>query len=250
MLEAPPPAETFPFREQPARMDLGLGAGGNSFTATKIRADFTADLYKQWPVQDVYLDGLFALDYDSSRTVVNGRPIGIATFVYRRHLNSDWNLFYDQLLAVNASGFATDDDDEDLSAVSTSFVGAGLNLWRGDHPGRFLDLQLGVGPRFEYEYIDFERKKNKLGGAIGMVLLGRDIPIGSSTLSILLGGGAYMDDWTDVSILFDSTLDVPLSRRWAWSNRFVLRFRSDTVVESNPQFNSIFSSGFTFKFTP
>ena len=99
-------------------------------------------------------------------------------------------------------------------------------------------------------YIDFERKKDKFGGAIAVVLLGRDIPVGSSTLSVLLGGSTYMDDWNDVSVLFDSSLDVPISRRWAWNNRFVLRFRSDAVVESNPQFNGIFSTGFTFKFTP
>jgi hypothetical protein len=198
----------------------------------------------------VYLDGLFALDYDSSRSVVNGRPIGIATFIYRHHLSPKWNLFVDQLLAVNSAGFAVSDDDEDLSAVSTSLAGAGLNLWRGDHPGSFLDLQLGIGPRYEYDYVNFQRRKDKLGASLALILVGREIPIGGSKLAILFAGGSYLNDWNDVAVLLDTTLDVPISRRWSWSNSFVLRYRADTIVEENPNFNALFSSRFTFKFTP
>ena len=250
LLQDPMGPEPFPFQERAAQVELGLGAGGNSFTDTTVRADFSVDLYKQWPRQDLYLDGLFALDYDSSRSVVNGRPIGIATFIYRHHLSPKWNIFYDQLLAVNSAGFAVSDDDEDLSAVSTSLAGAGLNLWRGDHPGSFLDLQLGIGPRYEYDYIDFQRRKDKLGASLGLILVGREIPIGGSKLAILFGGGSYLGDWNDVSVLLDTTLDVPISRRWSWSNSFVLRCQGDKVVEQNPNFNAIFSSRFTFKLTP
>ncbi len=250
LLEQPTGPEPFPFQERPARVELGVGAGGNSFTDTSIRADLGVDLYKQWPRQDVYLDGLFALDYDSSRSVVNGRPIGIATLIYRRHLSSKWNLFYDHLLAVNATGFAVADDDEDLSAITSSLVGAGLNLWRGDHPGSFLDLQLGIGPRYEYEYVDFQRLKDKLGAALGLILVGREIPIGGSRLAILFGGGSYLDDWNDGFALLDTTIDIPLSRRWAWSNSLVLRYQADTVIKQNPNLSSVFSSRFTFKFAP
>jgi len=80
--------------------------------------------------------------------------------------------------------------------------------------------------------------------------VGREIPIGGSKLAILFGAGSYLDDWSDGFALPDTTLDVPLSRRWSWSNSFVLRYRSDTVVEQNPNLNVLFSSGFTFTFTP
>ena len=250
LLRDPIGPEPFPFQERRTHLELGLGAGGNSFTDTTVRADFSVDLYKQWPRQDVYLDGLFALDYDSSRSVVNGRPIGIATFIYRHHLSPKWNLFYDHLLAVNSSGFAVGDDDEDLTALTASYAGAGLNLWRGEHPGSFLDLQLGLGPRYEYDYVDFEPRKDKFGVGLGLILVGREIPIGGSKLAILFGAGSYLDDWSDGFALLDTTLDVPLSRRWSWSNSFVLRYRSNTVVEQNPNLNVLFSSGFTFTFTP
>jgi hypothetical protein len=140
-------------------VELGLGAGGNSFTDTTVRADFSVDLYKQWPRQDVYLDGLFALDYDSSRSVVNGRPIGIATFIYRHHLSPKWNLFYDQLLAVNSAGFAVSDDDEDLSAVSTSLVGRGSTSGGGTIRAAFSIFSWELGPRYEYDYVDFNGER-------------------------------------------------------------------------------------------
>lgn len=250
LLKQPVKPEPFPFRERPTRLELGLGVGGNSYTDLTVRADLSVDLYKQWPRQDLYLDGFFALDYDSSRSVNNFRPIGLATIIYRRHLNRKWNLFYDQLTSVNSTTFSTDDDDQDLSAISASYAGVGLNLWRGDDPGSFLDLQLGIGPRYQYEYIDYERKKDKLGAALGLILVGRKIPIGASRLSIILGSGAYMDDWEDAVLLFDSTLDIPLSRRWSWSNRLVLRYLTDPIAERYPKMNALFSTGFTFKFTP
>jgi hypothetical protein len=59
-----------------------------------------------------------------------------------------------------------------------------------------------------------------------------------------------VDDWQDAFVLLDTKLDVPLGRRWAWSNRVVLRFSNITVIEDDPQFNAVFSSGFTFKFDP
>ena len=89
-----------------------------------------------------------------------------------------------------------------------------------------------------------------MGASLGLILVGREIPIGGSKLAILFGGGSYLGDWNDVSVLLDTTLDVPISRRWSWSNSFVLRYQSDNVVEQNPNFNAIFSSRFTFKLTP
>ena len=89
------------------------------------------------------------------------------------------------LNSTNQNLFSSKNDDEDLVIISELFVGVGLNLWRGDSRGDFFDLQLGIGPRYEYDYIDFEEKRNQIDPALAIILLGRGFTLGEAKLNRL-----------------------------------------------------------------
>jgi hypothetical protein len=249
LLEAPE-AERFPFVAQPLNLELGFGAGGNSFTDTTAQVDLSVDLYKQWPRQDIYLNGVSSLNYDSTRTNGTYRPTGLSTLIYRYHLNPKWSLIYDQLTVLNSSAFESDDDDGDLSFSSFHYVGVGMNLWRGSSPAEFLDLQFGFGPRISYEFLDFKQRRNEVQPAITLIMVGRDIQLGKARLAQLLGVSTATTEWDDISLLSDTSLIVPLGRRWSWKNNFVVRYRNKPIVDYNPSINFLFSTGFSFRFSP
>ena len=114
---------------------------------------------KQWSEDDIFVDGNISLDFDSSRTVNTYRPSSLILSVYRNHFNAQWNFFTDLSITTNQDLFSSRNDDEDLTIVGSVYFGAGLNLWRGDLRGEFLDLQLGIGPRYEYDFIDLELRE-------------------------------------------------------------------------------------------
>ncbi|WP_322758556.1 hypothetical protein [Synechococcus sp. CBW1107] len=50
LLAQPTVPELFPSRDRPAKVELGVRAGGNSFTATRVRAEVSLNLDQQWPI--------------------------------------------------------------------------------------------------------------------------------------------------------------------------------------------------------
>ncbi|QEY32690.1 DUF481 domain-containing protein [Synechococcus sp. RSCCF101] len=242
--------EAFPFAEQPLDLAVGAGLSGSSFIDTSATLTVSLDGYKQWPRQDLYLTGIYGGGYDSDRDVKRIQPFAESILIYRYHLNPGWHLMAGNLTALNSSTFAAQDDDDDLTLVTQTVAGIGRNLWRGDDPSSFIDLQLGVGPRYDYDSINFEELQNDVKPSLALLLVGRDVPVGAARLSPLLGVASDISDITDTYLLLDTSLRIPITQRLAWDTRAVLRYRSKTVVESNPNVNAIFSTGLRFSFSP
>lgn len=61
--------------------------------------------------------------------------------------------FFHQCLNNRKSGvFASQNDDDDLSILGNLLFGGGYNLWRGETPSNSVDLQLGLGGIYEYDF--------------------------------------------------------------------------------------------------
>ncbi|MCP9888652.1 hypothetical protein KBY96_12040 [Cyanobium sp. ATX 6A2] len=130
----------------------------------------------------------------------------------RRHLDANVNLFFDQLTSLNTDTFSADNNDEDKSLLSTTLTGAGFNLGRGKDPRSFQELQLGVGARYRYDEINFERVRDHVDPVLGIVYRSRQIPLWlgfwDQTLALVSPPG----DLSDVSMWSSTGLSFPSVR--------------------------------------
>lgn len=240
----------FPFPERPLEGTAGLAAGGLFFTDSTAQVRVDLDLYKQWPRHDLQLDLLLAADYDDSRDRRADaiRPQMQQLFVARRHLDANVNLFFDQLTSLNTDTFSADNNDEDKSLLSTTLTGVGFNLGRGKDPRSFQELQLGVGARYRYDEIKFERVRDNVDPVLGIVYRSRQIPLWlgfwDQTLALVSPPG----DLSDITMWSSTGLSFPLSTRWHWKHEFVVRYEQQRPGPDYPQLRFEFATGITYSF--
>ena len=243
------PLPEFPFTATPPIFKLGFSGQVNSFRDTTAFVGIDVDFAKQWSENDIFVDGNISFDYDSSRIDINKyRPIILFVTVHRHHFNTKWNFFTNFFFSTNQDLLSAKNDDEDLTILSSVFVGGGLNLWRGDSPSNFLDLQLGIGPRYEYDYIDFELRRNQIDPTLAIILLGRGFSIGKVKLNQIFSILPGLNNFENYFIISDTKLSIPLSERWSFTNRLFLRYRNEKIFEGNPKVEFFFSTGLSFEF--
>jgi hypothetical protein len=246
--EASRPLSEFPFTETPSTFKLGLSGRVNSFQDTTALVGINIDYSKQWPKDDIFVDGNIYLDYDSGRSVNNYRPEALITTVYRHHLDSERNFFVGFLNSINQDLYSSKNADEDLTIISGLYFGAGWNLWRGDSPSDFLDFQLGIGARYEYDYINFEQERNQIDPVLAIIVLGRGFSIGEAKLNQTFAIVPALNNFNNYIINSDTKLSVPLSKRWSFTNRLFVRYWNQLIVEENPKVQFFFSTGLEYKF--
>ena len=242
------PLPEFPFNETPSTLKLGFSGNVRSFRDTTAFGSINIDFSKQWSEDDIFVDGNIAFTFDSSRTVNNYRPSSLIVAVYRNHFNAKWNFFTNFFNSTNQELFASRNEVEDLTIIGSVYVGAGLNLWRGNSRGEFLDLQLGIGPRHEYDFIDFELRRNQITPNLAIILLGRGFSIGKAKLNHFLGFVPPLDNFNNYIITSDTKLSIPLTKKWSLSNRLFIRYRNELILESNPKLEFFFTTGLEYEF--
>ncbi|MGB5635443.1 MAG: DUF481 domain-containing protein, partial [Waterburya sp.] len=242
------PQPEFPFTPTPPTFTLGFAGNFHDYRDTTALLGINLDYAQQWSKHDFFIDGSFSLDYDNSRTVNQLRPITYVLSVYRRHLNAKWNFFTDFFNSTNQDLYSSKNDDEDLTIITSVFAGGGLNLWRGESPSNFLDFQLGIGARYEFDYIDFERRRNQVDPTLILGLLGRNVPLGKVTLNQTFAILPSISSLENFFIVSDSNLSIPLSKKWSFSNRLFMRYRNEKIFEDNPNLEFVFSTGINYKF--
>lgn len=248
MAEASQPLPEFPFTETPVNLKLGFSGWVKSFRKTEALVGIDVDFAKQWAEDDIFVDANYFIDYDSSNSVNNYRPKILNFTFYRHHFNEDWSFVTNFFTSTNQFLFSSRDDDEDLSIVSELYTGAGLNLWRGDTPSNFLDLQLAVGPRYQYDYIDFEQKRNQVDPTLAIILLGRGFSLGEAKINETFAITPALNNFNNYDIVSDTTLSIPLSQRWSLNNRLFLRYRNEEIYERNPKWLFFFTTGLKYEF--
>ncbi|MDJ0659147.1 MAG: hypothetical protein QNJ42_06610 [Crocosphaera sp.] len=246
--KASQPSPEFPFKETPSQFKMGVTGNVASFRDTTGFLGVDIDYGKQWTKQDIRFDGNLYFGYDSSRSVNNYRPGGLMTAVYRRHFDEDWNFFVDFFSSVNEDLYSARNDDEDLTIITGLWLGAGLNLWRGKSNNEFLDFQLGVGPRYEYDYVNFKQRKNEASPTLGIIFLGRGFSVGKAKINHTFAFLPALDELDDLVLTSNTELSYPITERWSFVSRLFLRHRSDKVLEENPDLNMFFSTGLEYSF--
>ena len=132
--------------------------------------------------------------------------------------------------------------------VTDIYVGAGLNLWRGDSPSNFLDFQLGIGPRYEYDYVDFEQRRNQVAPVLAIILLGRGFSLGEAKINQTFAILPALNNFNNYILSSDTKLSIPLSERWSFNNRLFARYRNELVFEDNPKVEFFFSTRLEYEF--
>ena len=242
------PSTDFPFSELPDTLKLGVAGNINSFRDTTAFLQVTANYYKQWPTSDISIDSTVSVSFDSSRTVNNYRPSSLIEIGYRSHINQKWNLFSDIFIVTNQDLFASRNDSEDLTIIATGLVGIGLNLWRGDKPRKFLDFQFGIGPRYEYDFIKFEERENRVSPVLGLVLLGRNFQLGKFAVDETFAIIPNIDNFGRSTISSDTKLSFLIDENWSFVNRLFIRNRNPQVFEENPAIDFFFTTGVNYQF--
>ncbi|MGD1808832.1 tetratricopeptide repeat protein [Dapis sp. BLCC M126] len=247
--EEPPPVAEYPFQEERVEFSLGFAATISSFRDTTWNIGTNSNLYKQWPRSDVFIDSSVSVSFDSSRAEDEKyRPSSLTAVLYRRHLNQDWHFAANLFANTNQELLAAKNDDEDLTVIISPTVGAGFNLWRGETAKESWDIQFFFSPRYEYDYIDFEERRNRVDPTLGIAFIGRGVKIGSATFNqIFVFGQSFRDSENFIST-YNTTFSIPISKRWSFTNRLFLRFRNETIFEDNPQWNFYYTTGLNFKF--
>ena len=238
----------FPFTETRASFKLGFSGWVKSFRKTEALVGFDVDYSKQWSEDDIFVDASYFLDYDSSNLDNNYRPKILNFTFYRHHFNEQWSFVTNFFNSTNQFLFSSRDEDEDLVITTGLYTGAGLNLWRGDTPSNFLDLQLAVGPSYQYDYIELEERRNQLDPALAIILWGRGFSLGEAKLNGLFAIIPALNDFNDYDILSDTTLSIPLSQKWSFTNRLFLRYRNEKIYEANPKWLFFFTTGLKYEF--
>ena len=242
------PLPEFPFTEVPRTLKLGFFGNVYSFRETTALVGIEIDYAKLWTEDDLFVNGLMSFNFDSSRTVNDPRPTSLILVDYRHHFNAKWNFFTDLFNSTNQNLFASRNNDEDLTIITELFVGSGLNLWRGDSRGEFLDLQLGFGPSYKYDFIDFKERRNQVDPALAIILFGRGFSIGKAKLNQTLIFVPPLNNFNDYVLTYDTNLTIPFSEEWSLSNRLFLRYRNELVFEVNPKWEFFFTTGFEYEF--
>jgi tetratricopeptide (TPR) repeat protein len=245
---APTPKPDFPFQtDEPWNVQLGISGQVNSHRDTTAFLGVDLDLYKQWDIRDFSSDATLYLDFDSSRSVNNFRPGSLSSMVYRRHYNEDWSFFTNLFVSTNQNFYASSNNDEDLEIIAVSYHGAGLNLWRGDKPRQFLDFQMGIGPRYEYSYINFQQLRNQIDPVFGFILYGRGFEIGGLSIDSTFYFTPVITDFNRYIIGSDSSFNLSLSKRWKLTNRLFMRYQNEPISQGTPNFEFFFSTGLQYE---
>lgn len=242
------PNPEFPFSEATPIVKLGFSGWVRSFRETKALVGIDLDLYKQWKRDDVFVDASIFADYNSSRSINTFRPGSLTFASYRRHFSKRWSFFADLFGATNQSLLSSRTDDEDLTMIAEGYAGLGYNLWRGDSPRNFLDVQIGVGPRYEYDFVDLDQKRNELNPALAIILWGRGISLGKANIDTILSLNPTLNRLSKYDIVSDTQLSVPLGWKWSLSNRLFVRYRNELIFEQNPKLLFFFTSGLKYEF--
>ncbi|WP_094673130.1 tetratricopeptide repeat protein [Hydrocoleum sp. CS-953] len=247
--EEPPPVAEYPFQEERVEFSLGFGATISSFRDTTWNIGTNSNLYKQWSKSDLLINSSVSVSFDSSRAEDEKyRPSSFTAVLYRRHFNQDWHFAANLFAVTNQELLAAKNDDEDLTVIITPALGAGFNLWRGETAKESWDVQFFFSPRYEYDYIDFEERRNRVDPTLGIAFIGRDVKIGRATFNQIFVFGQSLRDSENLISTYNTTFSIPISKRWSFTNRLFLRFRNETIFEDNPKWNFYYTTGLDFKF--
>ena len=168
---------------------------------------------------------------------------------YRREdVNPQLNFFTNFFTTGNLNIFAASTDDEDLNYIAGFATGIGLNLWRREQQRQILDLQLGLGARYEYADIDFAVLRNRTQPTLNLNLWARGFQLGTAEIDQLFFITLPFDNFEGFFLLSRTKFSFPIGKRLSFDNTIWFRYRNETLIETNPNLEAFFTTGIGLKF--
>ncbi|MGK7923691.1 MAG: DUF481 domain-containing protein [Spirulina sp.] len=242
-------ARGFPFQSQPLSGNFGYNFSASFFDTSTAVASFDLQLQQQWEIDDIHLVSNFSLDFDNDRSVNQLRPGGLMFANYRHHFSRKWHYFTDLTAQLNQGFFSASTEDEDTVFTGGIVMGGGVNLWRGKSPQQFLDLQMGVGVRYDFDDIVSEDVfVSRTDPVLWMALWSRNLPLGATEIDQILAFSPSLTNANNFEVLSRTKFSIPLTENLSFVNTLQLRYRNEPILESNPNWNILFSTGFGYDF--
>ena len=242
-------ARGFPFQPEPLSGKFGYGFSANFFDTSVIQASFDLQIKQQWPINDFVFLGNLSLNFDSDRSVNQLRPGGLTIGAYRHHFSPQVQYFANLLMQLNQGFISPSTEDEDTAFAGSSVMGGGYNLWRGKSPQQFLDLQVGVGVQYEYDEIVSEDVfLSEADPVLWLGLWAQSVPLGTTEIDQIIAFLPTLTDFNNFIIFSRTQFSIPLTERLSFVNTLQLRYRNVPVLEANPNWNILFSTGLGYDF--
>ncbi len=232
------PVPLFPFQEIPwtgtLTISANLASGAN--TTSLAALGFIAE--RKWPKDQIDLSFGISNNFDDSRSSGDRNRIKAELFTeFRHHYNPRWQYFI--------RSRTLRDELNNIDIRSDLSFGPGINLWRREN-SRTLDMQLGLAVRFE-----------EIGGEDGdddldfpLLQYGlryKNILFGTWKLRQFLNFEMPVADSADYYLTNYTSLGIPLSKKWSFSNSLELRYRG-LPTGNNPNLQVNFRTGLSYKF--
>lgn len=227
----------FPFEPTGWEGSVGISASLFSGAKTTSLATLEAGIERQWPTDE--FDARLSLnnDYDDSRVLPenDNQFQGQIQGEYRHHFTARYQYFISSLLRR--------DEVDNINVRTNLYTGPGLNIWRAG-PEQTLDMQLGLGVRFE----DSNRRDEDLDVPVTQYRLRyKDIYFDLLRLRQFFTFELPFADWGDYYIESSTNLRIPIIQGWSFSNSLILRYSGRPTLE-NPNLRVDLSTGIEYEF--
>ncbi|MGJ3246559.1 MAG: DUF481 domain-containing protein [Elainellaceae cyanobacterium] len=230
-------ADENPTPLDPRPWDGNIGLAGNVFSGERTRGVFTllAGAERRW-ARDAFKVGVrVAYDFDEGRADDETNISGQFTLEERHYFSPRWQYFVNSQVAS--------DNFENLNLRATLTTGLGINLWRASSDER-LDLQLGVGARYE-NFRDDGDDFNPISANVGLDY--QDILLNDLRLNQTFSVGVPLDDAADYLIQSQTNLRIPIADNWSFDNLVRLTFSGEPGPD-NPNLIFNLQTGIRYDF--
>lgn len=182
-----------------------------------------SQLGRQWSRDELNFGLVFLNSFDNSRVAPEeeNQIRGEFNSEYRYHPS-------DRQYYVISSGLLKD-ELSDINFRADTYLGSGINLWRGEEPNQALDMQLGLGVRYDDAVeqdseVDFPVAEYKLSY--------KDIFFANLTFNQALSFQLSLDNTDDYIAEAATIISVPLSDRWSLNNGAYMIYESEPAGDT------------------
>ena len=234
----PPPEEPIFFPLEPSPWSGSVALYGQLFSGRKSTgfATFAAALARQWSTDEIDIGLSVTNSFDNSRVAPEDENQLRSQFDanYRHHISERWLYF------VNSQ--ARRDEVDGINLRTSIYTGPGLTLWRKG-PERSLDMEFGFGIRYEdttdesdFEFTVAHYKLNY-----------QNILFENLRLAHAFAFTFPIEDADDYFAESATTIGLPLSERWSFTNGLSLRYDA-RPVSGNPNLQVTVDTGIKYEF--
>ncbi len=233
----PEPEVSFPLEPTGWDGNIGLAATLSSGATTTSVATLSAGVERQWPTDELTAAVSLTNNFDDSRDETTGKSQFQGTLggQYIHHTSARYQYF--------VSSQVRRDELNNINLEASLFAGPGINLWRRG-PDRTLDMQLGLGVRYENSDIE----EDDFDAPVAQYRIRyEDIYFNVLDFGQSLAIELPVTNAGDYNVESTTTFGIPLIRGWSFSNSLVIRYAAEPIAD-NPNLRFDVLTGIQYDF--